>query len=270
MRLALTACVLFTLLAGGAAAEPARPSAARSLAALVGEQHSYTLDFLMFKDLAEGSLRLVAEKEAGRYRAELTAQTLGVASWLSGDRVQRYVSIMEEDGRGGLRSVSHLSAIRKKSWGKWKDKQKRYRFDYRAGKVYQEKGEGGNFNPGLVFELPAGEAPVDILTGFYNLRIGVYGALTPGARITIPTFTTKGISSIDVEVMTGPQRQARKFFPATGTLLKVRVDPEVFDTGGSDLYAWFDDAGRPARGIVEKVIGLGDVYGRLREEPKQP
>jgi hypothetical protein len=86
--------------------------------------------------------------------------------------------------------------------------------------------------------------------------------------LTIPTFTSRGIAEIVIEVMRGPQRLARPFFPATGTLLRVTVDPEVFDTKGADLYVWFDETGRPARGIVENVIGLGDVYGHLREEPE--
>lgn len=260
------------LQSGAVAFAAASPPAAvpRLLDKMIGEHHRYTLDFLVFKDLAEGSLRLTAEKTPGRYRAELVARTLGVASWLSGDRTQSYVSIMEEDGSGRLRSISHESTIHKRKQGRWTDRQKRYRFDYQARKVYQEKGRDGQFRPGLVFELPSGRPPVDILTGFYNLRAGVYGKLTPGARIKIPTFTTKGIADIDVEVLTDLQRSSRPFFPAGGTLLKVKVDPEVFDTGDADLYAWFDETGRPARGIVENVIGLGDVYGRLHEEPTQP
>lgn len=266
----LTAGLL--LQSGTVAFAAASPPAAvpRLLDKMIGEHHRYTLDFLVFKDLAEGSLRLTAEKTPGRYRAELVARTLGVASWLSGDRTQSYVSIMEEDGSGRLRSISHESTIHKRKQGRWTDRQKRYRFDYQARKVYQEKGRDGQFRPGLVFELPSGRPPVDILTGFYNLRAGVYGKLTPGARIKIPTFTTKGIADIDVEVLTDLQRSSRPFFPAGGTLLKVKVDPEVFDTGDADLYAWFDETGRPARGIVENVIGLGDVYGRLHEEPTQP
>ena len=244
--------------------------AARPLQQLVGENHLYTLDFLIFRNLAAGQLRLTAEKAPGRYRAELVANTLGLASQLTGDRTQSYVTVMEEDGTGRLRSVSHEATIHKRKNGVWNDRQKRYRFDYRAGKVYQEKGENGQFRPGLVFELPAERQPVDILTGFYNLRTGVYGALTPGVHLKIPTFTTKGISEIEVEVLNGPDRLADPFFPTTGTLLRIRVDPEVFDTGGADLFAWFDEAGRPARGIVEKVIGLGNVYGHLREGQNQP
>jgi hypothetical protein len=237
---------------------------------MAGEHHEYTLDFLVFKDLAEGGLQLVAEKTPGRYRAELVAHTLGVASWLSGDRTQSYVSVMEEDAAGRLRSVSYESTIHKRKGGKWSDRQKRYHFDYQAGKVYQERGVNGQFTPGLVFELPSGEVPVDILTGFYNLRAGVYGRLTPGTHLHIPTFTSSGISTIDVEVLTGPGRLAWPFFPASGILLQVRVDPEVFDTGDAALFVWFDETGRPARGIVENVIGMGNVYGRLREEQLSP
>lgn len=248
-----------------------RPAlASRSFQQMAGEYHRYTLDFLVFKDLAEGHLQLTVDKKPGHYRAELVARTLGVASWLTGERTQRYISIMEEDASGRLRSISHESSIHKRKWGKWNDRQKRYRFDYLAGKVYQEKGENGQFRPGPVFEMPTEHSPVDILTGFYNLRAGVYGPLTPGAHMKISTFTTRGISDIEVEVMSGPERLARPFFPTAGTLLRIRVDPEVFDTGGADLYAWFDEKGRPARGIVENVIGLGDVYGRLNEEQKQP
>ncbi|NJC88597.1 MAG: DUF3108 domain-containing protein [Desulfuromonas sp.] len=242
----------------------------RSFQQMIGEHHRYTLDFLVFRDLAEGHLQLTAEKTPGRFRAELEARTLGVASWLTGERTQRYVSIMEEDASGRLRSISHESSIHKRKWGKWNDRGKRYRFDYLAGKVYQEKGENGEFRPGPVFELPVEQSPVDILTGFYNLRAGVYGPLTAGAHMKIATFTTRGISDIEVEVLSDNERLARPFFPTAGTLLRIKVDPEVFDTGGADLYAWFDETGRPARGIVENVIGLGDVYGRLNEEQKQP
>jgi hypothetical protein len=241
-----------------------------ALRAMVGERQHYTLDFLVFKDVAEGQLQLTVDKLPGRYRAELVAHTLGVASWLTGDRTQRYVSIMETDAAGRMHSLSYESSIHKRKFGEWSDRQKRYRFDYQAGKIYQETGLNGQFTPGLVFELPKEQPPVDMLVGFYNLRAGVYGALMPGAQLKIPTFTAKGISVIEVEVLTGPARLARPFFPATGILLQVRLDPEMFNTGGADLYVWFDETGRPARGIVEGVIGLGNVYGHLREEQQQP
>lgn len=270
MILLLMSWLMLTGLAAAAESTPPGPSVQQTIQKMTGERQLYSLDFQLFKGLAEGRLQLTEDHVPGRYRAELVARTLGVASWLTGDRTQRYVSIMEADAAGRLRSLSYESSVRKRKSGEWRDRQKRYRFDYQAGKVYQEKGENGQFAPGQVFELPREQPPVDILTGLYNLRAGVYGQLTPGARLQIPTLTSKGISMIEVEVLTGPARQTRPYFPATGVLLQVKVDPEVFNTGDADLYAWFDETGRPARGLVENVIGLGDVYGHVREEPMRP
>jgi Protein of unknown function (DUF3108) len=270
--LLLTAGLLLSCRGGLLAAETelASLTAERLLPSMAGEHHAYTLDFLIFSDVAEGGLQLTAEAAPGRYRIELFARTLGVASWLTGERNHRYVSVVEADDQGRLRTVSYEASVHKRKSGEWNNRRKSYRFDYAAGKIYQEKGEGGQLAPGLVFELPAGPPPVDILTGFYNLRSGVYGTLAPGARLKIPSFSSKGFGAIDIEVLTGSERLDMPFFPVTGTLLRARVDPEVFETKGADMYVWLDEAGRPARGLVQSVVGIGDIYGHLKQEQPQP
>ena len=261
MRFFIIGVALLTLLGTTVAA---RAGGNGNLLALVGEDHHYGIDFLVFQNLAEGSLSFAAETTPGHYRAELEARTLGVAAWLTGDRTQRYVTVMEETADGSLRSISYESTVIKRKNGAWTHRGKRYRFDYQAGKVYLDQSDGEKFKPAKEFPLPAGSSPVDILTGFYNLRLGVYGKLAPGARLQIPTFTSKGVSAIDVEVLTDKDRQALTFFPHNGTLLRVRVDPEIFNTGDAGLYAFFDETGRPSHGIVEDIIGMGDVYGYLQ------
>lgn len=257
--------LIFTIVAGIiiGIASPAHPLTTEKIRTLVGEDYRYSIDFLLFDNLADGGLRLVAEPQPGRYRAELVGRTLGVAAWLTGERTQRYTAIMEEAEDGVLRSVVYESAILKRKDGELSNRSKRYRFDYQAGKVYLDKGVDGNFKMVEEYPLPPGQTPVDILTGFYNLRAGVYGPLVPGSRLQIPTFTTKGVSIISVEVLEKPAPATQAFFPADGTLLRIKVDPEVFDTGDAHLYAWLDPSGRPTRGIVENVIGMGDVYGNL-------
>ncbi len=232
---------------------------------LTGEDLRYGIDFLVFRNLAEGSLRFARDSTPGHYRADLEAKTLGVAAWLTGDRTQRYSAIMEQTADGSLRSVTYESTVIKRKHGEWTHRGKRYRFDYRAGKVLYDESDGGPFRQKHEYPLPAGQTPVDILTGFYNLRLGIYGALLSGAKLQIPTFTSRGISTIEVEVLPASALAAHSFFPQSGTLLRVTVDPEVFQTGGAALYAFLDGSGRPARGIVEDVIGMGDVYGYLQE-----
>lgn len=233
---------------------------------MVGENYLYAIDFLFFKRLAEGELRLSETDQPNIYRAELIGRTLGVASWLSGDRTQTYTSVMELTPDGSLRSIEHTSRIVKRKWGKWRDRGRHHRYDYTQGIVFEEKTKEGVVSSRKERKIPDGQQPVDMLTAFYNLRAGIYGPLARGAQFLIPTYSGKGFSNIAVKVLTVVQQAKQDFFPSHGLLLSVTLDPEVFDTDSGNLYFWFDDAGIPERGIVEDLIGMGDVRGSLVEE----
>jgi hypothetical protein len=267
---ALNLWLCFTLLVISCPPLFAQKLPVHDLDALAGEHHTYALDFLFFSNLAEGEIKLEPMDEPGFYRAELVGRTLGVAAWLTGDRTQRYTSTMEETADGHLRSLIHETQIIKRKSGEWKNRSKRYRFDYLQGKVFQEKGRNNIYHPGKVFDLPLDSAaPVDLLTAFYNLRAGVYGKVEAGKRIFIPTLSSKGISKIEIAVLTADERDQLSSYPDHGILLRVILDPEVFETGGGAIYLWFDDDGLLMRGVVEDVIGMGDVIGQRREE-EQP
>ena len=240
--------------------------AEKEIQQMVGENYLYAIDFLFFKRLAEGELRLSETDQPNVYRAELIGRTLGVASWLSGDRTQTYTSVMELTPDGSLRSIEHTSRIVKRKWGKWKDRGRHHRYDYTQGIVFEEKTKEGVVSSRKERKIPDGQQPVDMLTAFYNLRAGVYGPLARGAQFLIPTYSGKGFSNITVKVLTVVQQEKQDFFPSHGLLLSVTLDPAVFDTDSGNLYFWFDDAGIPERGIVEDLIGMGDVRGSLVEE----
>lgn len=240
--------------------------AEKEIQRMVGENYLYAIDFLFFTRLAEGELRLSETDQPNIYRAELIGRTLGVASWLSGDRTQTYTSVMELTPEGALRSIEHTSRIVKRKWGKWRDRGRHHHYDYTQGIVLEEKSKEGVVSSRKERKIPDGQQPVDMLTAFYNLRAGAYGPLARGSHFLIPTYSGKGFSDITVTVLTHAQQVKQKFFPAHGLLLSVTLDPEVFDTGSGDLYFWLDDAGVPERGIVEDIIGMGDVRGYLVEE----
>lgn len=237
--------------------------AEKAIQQMVGEDYLYAIDFLFFNRLAEGELRLSRTVQPEIFRAELVGRTLGVASWLSGDRTQTYSSLMELTPDGSLRSVEYTSRIVKRKWGQWKDRGRQHRYDYAQGIVFEEKFKEGVISSNKEHRIPDGQQPVDMLTAFYNLRSGVYGSLVRGAQFRIPTFSGKGFSTITVNVLTAAQQGEQKFFPPHGLLLLVTLDPEVFDTGSGNLYCWLDEAGVPERGIVEDIIGMGDVRGYL-------
>ena len=107
----------------------------------------------------------------------------------------------------------------------------------------------------------------DILTTLYNFRSGAYGKTMTEAPLIVPTFGHGSSSDIKIEIALPPRKSARDFFNSCRPLLKVSVDREVFDTGGGFVYACLDSQGRPLKGIVENVLGLGDVWGSLRASP---
>jgi hypothetical protein len=269
--LCIRALVVCGLLLVSAANLPARAQQATDRAAGVfsvpsEEHHIYDLDFIFFRKLAEGELKLEKTERPGVLRAELVGRTRGIAAWLTGDRTQRYIALMEKQEDGSLRSLTYESHVLKKKSGLWQTTRKRYLYDAQQQKVFLEKEKKGSFAPVKDFALEEGQHPVDILTGFFNLRAGHYGTLLPGRHVELLTVGSNGLTTIEVDVLTAEQRQGRDSFPAGGLLLQVKLDPEVFETTDGGMYLWFDEAGQPARGVVEDVIGLGDVRGYLREE----
>jgi hypothetical protein len=260
----LLASILLALLPGRVRAQ--EPSLAKPVQQLVGEDYLYALDFLFFTKLAAGELRLSETERPNIYRAELVGRTLGVASWLAGDRTQTYTSLMELGPGGSLRSIEHTSKIVKRRWGRWRQREHRYRYDYENGKLFDEKLQEGVSRSQKELDIPTGQYPVDMLTAFYNLRAGAYGQLVRGAQFMIPTYAKGKFMDIEVSVLTVEQQAERKYFPAHGLLVNAKIDPEIFDTDSGNLFVWFDGAGIPERGIVEDMIGLGDVRGYLVQE----
>ena len=257
-------CTLLLVLPGSALPQDA--GVVTPISALTGEDYSYGIDFLFFTRLAEGELRLTGTAEPDVLRAELIGRTLGIASWLTGDRTQTYRSLMRLMPDGSLASIEHQSEIRKTRWGRTKTRGKIRRFDYARGRISETRLTQGIAGPAKEFDIPAGQRPVDILTAFYNLRTGVYGPLQRGAQIMIPTFSGKGFVDFEVHVLSVEEQASQDYFPDHGLLIQVTVDPEIFDTRSGSLYLWFDQRGIPGRGIVEDMIGLGDVRGYLDKE----
>jgi hypothetical protein len=232
-------------------------------AELAGESLDYDIAFLWFDHLAEGRFSFAAAEEPGTYQAVLEARTLGVAGWLTGDRMQRYESVMREGPEGVLRSLSYQASVVTGKGKQRKEKIKRYLFDYRTAEVKFSRLKDGKVTRAQTLPLNKAIPPKDILTAFVNFRAGVLGPLAPNRRYVIPTFSHKGTSDIVIETLTEQERIGLPF-PANGILARAKVDQEVFDTGGGSIYVWFDELGRPARGTVENVIGLGNVSGSLR------
>jgi len=223
---------------------------------------AYDISFLWFDRLAEARLRFLPTEQPQTFRAVLEAHTLGVAAWLTRDREQRYEATMVLGKDGRFHADSYSSAIYKGRGSQRKGRTKTYRYDFLRRLVYVSVDRGGVVTTGEPLEMKEGPEPSDMLTTFFNFMAGNYGELLPGETLIVPTYTRDGFSDIEVTVLRPEQRLEK--FPRGGTLCRVKVDQEVFDTGGGYVYAWFDEQMVPVIGMVEEVLGMGDVLGVLR------
>ncbi len=231
----------------------------------VAEKYHYDIAFLWFDRLAEAELNLQPTHEPNRWQATLQAQTLGIAAWLTSERAQSYVSLMQLDKQEGFTSLRHDSNIIKTKQGRKRVRLKRYLFDHEKKIIIQRVNRNGQQKKDLVLPMPSAK-PNDILTAFYNFRQGLYGPLIKGAKYRIPTYSRQVASDIIVDVLADKERPRRPKFPQDGLLLKVQIDKEVFDTDNGIVYVWLDEQGRPAQVVVEDVIGMGDVRCTLQKK----
>ncbi|PNU20833.1 hypothetical protein C2E25_05465 [Geothermobacter hydrogeniphilus] len=252
---------VMTTQTGAASPSPVVAADPDPLDRMLGERQSFDIAFLWFDRLASGELSLVTTEEPGRYRAVLEAKTLGLAAWLTRDRLQRYESQLRRGEDGRLLTISHSSTIFKGKGKKRRGRTKTYTFNYVDRLVEVSVERNGEISSGESLPMAEGEQPQDILAAFYNFRAGYYGPLRPGRNVRIPTFTRKGPSEILIDVLTRSEWPKKLKIPEGDVLCRVTLDPEVFKTGGGKVYVWFNADRIPDGGVVEKVLGMGDVRG---------
>jgi len=229
------------------------------------ELMQYDISFLWFKRFGAGSLYFTPMDKPGHYRAVVRARTLGVAAWLSRHQERTYEVEMVRDDEGWLLPLKTRSVSIKGPKDDRRQRLSEYVFDYAAHKVhYQKYHEGKPFGEEKVLEMPPGQRVFDLLTAFYNWRLGKFGTLKEGTEYRLPAFTKKGLSDIQVLVRSRKDHRQHDEFPADGLLCLVRADEEVFGTGAGELNVWINDRTEPGLVQVKDVLGLGDVWARLR------
>ncbi|MBN2429775.1 MAG: hypothetical protein JXK94_15680 [Deltaproteobacteria bacterium] len=237
----------------------------REMETMIGERLEYEIGFLWFDRLAEAYLSFNRGKKDGTFVAVLEAKTLGIAAWLTDYQRQKIVATMEPDGNDKFRTLQY-------DWLKIKGKAKKghiwkksYIFNYKEKKIHYVRFRDGKETARKVFPIKDGELPADVLTTLYNFRRGAFGETMTETPLIVPTFSRQGSSDIKLEIALPRHKSSQKFFSACRPLFRGTVNSEVFDTSGGYVYACLDSQGRPFKGIVENVLGLGDVRGSLKK-----
>lgn len=229
------------------------------------ERH-YDLSFLWFDNLASGELSLSPDPlSPNQYRAFLQGKTLGVAAWLTGDRVQSYETLMSVSPLGRLNPLEYRSIIDKKKGSEEISQTKLFTFNPFKRVISMTRTKKGKQDKSSLFKCNNPCFPVDFLTAGFNFIFEFDGPITPGTYHEIVTFTDDKEETIFIEVLRQKDWPKSDFFKKEkGTMLKVTLPKEILDTGGGSVYALLDTENLPKKVIIENVLGLGDVRGVLR------
>lgn len=241
-----------------------RSAAFKTIDYFLHENVNYDISFLWFRKAAVGSLKF--EREGDGYKAVLEAETRGVVGFFTSYRKHRYVShlsYMPERDKFLVSLFERYVIIGKRvektfTWLDYDSRVIGWK-DYKNGKVVEDKSE----------PIPDKVEYDDILSAFYNFRMGVYGPIERGRNFRIRTMPEKGKSSIDVNITTREEaiKKRRLFgdaFDSDLFHLSVRVPKEIFKSRTGEVSILFDEEILPIQGVVRDYIGFGDVRGVLR------
>ena len=229
------------------------------------EESRYDIAFLWFKKAATGSFSF--SREGDGYVGVLEAETIGFIGFLTSYRHHIYRSHMSynpDDGRLMVNLFERHVTIGKREEKTFTrlDNEKRH-----MNAMFFEKGELVK----VVDEaIPDGVIYEDIMSAFYNVRLGNYGPLDAGRHFEIRTIPSEGESLIKVEV-SGEEEAAKwrskldrapgeKVIPAT-----VRLPRKLFESKDGEVTAIFNDSIIPLYGVVKDYIGFGDMRCTLIE-----
>lgn len=258
-------------------AEGAVPPSSPRTSLPPNEDYLYDVDFLFFKDIAEGSLRL--QRVGGlSYRAELVAETKGIIGFLTSYRKNHYISELEYDpAQGRFLARRYTKTVYRglnisKSTMAIDPKNRTVRWETSSNGQAREKG---------VEPIPEGVAYEDLLSAFFNFRGGALGPLDRGRHLTIvtlPAYDTppeekeRGESPVrDFDVRIADPETERRYRQAynraaeRGLLVLVKVPKELFGQETGEVRVWFDESLIPVSATVERAIFFGDVRGTLRK-----
>jgi hypothetical protein len=272
--------VLLALLAPLRPARGASPEAARPLPP--EESFLYDIDFLFFRNIAEGTIRL-RHVEGLRYRADLVAETMGIIGFLTSYRKNHYASEMEYDpARGRFVTRRYTKTVHRGS----DISRSTMEIDLESRTVRWAATYNGEPREKGTEPIPSGVSYEDPLSAFFNFRRGAFGPLEKGSRfaiVTRPAYDTpkeekeSGESlarDFDVRIADpGTEREYRRTYDRAkekGLLVFVRVPKELFGQETGEVRVWFSETLTPVSATVERAYYFGDVHGRLSKAETGP
>jgi hypothetical protein len=221
------------------------PPAQAAPGPVIREDLEYQISLGPWSDVARVHL-VLKELEPGHYLAEFSGAAQGMWKLLSRWLPERYQAEMEyREGR--LVPLTY----REEFISKGQHVQKEYRFDHERRLLSLWRRADGS-QPVKKWQTPLQGPVYDLLTLFYNVRLGAFGPLPGGSTLRVMLLPTPA-----------PQEMVFAIGPDTGDGRKVMMDYRPPESQRVDQYFLFLNPEQVPTLAWTKVTLFGKLAGRL-------
>lgn len=243
------------------------------------EVFTYDLRVFLIPKAALGTLRFL-RVAPNRYRAELTAETRGIVGLFTLYRKTHFISEIEYVPDKGRFLSRHYTKLVHRGPNV---ERTAVSIDHENGRVswkiyFNDVLENHGVEP-----FPPGVRYEDLLSAFLNFRIGVYGPLVGGRKMTVltlPDFADLAknknkrkeedpFQKFEIHIVDEATEAAyRKRYGRTGEkgfLALVKIPKNLFGQKTGEVRIWFDKNVIPVDATIEDAILFGDIHGVLRK-----
>ena len=222
-----------------------QPSAPEMFA---GETLYYKIDFWLLRGSAAGELCFT--KTPGGYTALFEAETKGFLRLIAGHRKEIMESVMEYDqARQRLRPRIFTEIFIQNKL----EFKRTLSFDYEKGSFTCTRTYPGGKPHVMQAALPE-DGFEDMLTLFYNFRMGCYGPRREGGALRVPVVMKEQPSFITIDFPGPGSKQRAKRFNAALTM-----ERNLTHARSKNLLMRLDDRGIPESALVIDAYFFGDL-----------
>ena len=229
----------------------------------LGEELTYTLSLLFFRNAGTYRINLRALPEKKQYLAEVRGQTQGFIGMVTWFRKDLLTCRMEEVDDGKRLRPLELN-------DDWVIGNRHRRtttvFDYHHHQIVVTKERGERIRTKTI-PLPEGETYYDAISGSYNFRFGVFGPIERGREYVVKIVPEKKYKTISIRVGSFNEEKAnrpsRSSFTDKAHFITLQVNKDLMRSKTGRIELWLSSKNVPTEGKVKDVIFFGDVVGTL-------
>jgi hypothetical protein len=202
-------------------------------------------------------------KTAQGYEATVDAQTGGIVGFLTRHMHETMKSVMRIDqSTGRLQPLLFQEVLRQGE----QERKKTIEFNYEK-KILIVTYEGTGREKKVIKKRLPKDAVDDLLSAFYNLRLGYFGEIKQGKIFSMKVWVRESPSKITISLPERYEKADRtscegKYFAM------LSMDKSITNIASKKLMGWLAEDFRPLCGTVVDAYLFGDLKVRLKEKKR--